>query len=197
MPIDPLSALSVAACVVQFVDFAHRIVSKGRQLYSSPNGALRDNEETETATKHLQSLAETLKESIEEIPPTKRAPPARANKRVKDEYRQEVRLRQICAECDDLSTELMQRLRDLKVPKGEEHRKWRSFRQALKSVWSKKEVDEMATKLDGLRKELDSQVLVLLRQVPVWFSSHHLTDFFQPAALQAFHYSKSETLGIS
>lgn len=117
MPIDPLSALSVAASVVQFVEFAHKIVSKGRQLYDSPNGALRDNEETETVTKRLQALTEMLKESMEEIPRTKRAPTARAAKRPKDEYRQEVRLRQIYAECNVLSTELMRRLRKLKVLK--------------------------------------------------------------------------------
>jgi hypothetical protein len=116
MPIDPLSALSVAASVVQFVEFAHKIVSKGRQLYDSPNGALHNNEETETITKRLQALTGMLKKSIEEIPRTKRAPTARAAKRLKDEYRQEVRLRQICAECNVLSTELM-RLRELKAPK--------------------------------------------------------------------------------
>ena len=163
MPLDPLSALSVAASVVQFVEFASKIVSKGKQLYDSPDGSLRDNEEAETATKRLQDLADSLKQSIEKVPQPKRAPTSSAHKTLKDQYRQEMRLRAICEECERMSTELLVRLRQLKVPKGENHRRWRSFRQALKSVWSKKGVDEMAGKLNGLRKELDTQVLVLLR----------------------------------
>jgi hypothetical protein len=186
MPLDPLSALSVAAAVVQFVEFTHKILSKGRQLYDSPNGALRDNEETETVTKRLQDLAETLKESIEKIPRTKRAPTSSAAKKLKDQYRQEVRLRQICAECDAMSIELLQHLRDLKVPKGQEHRRWRSFRQALKSVWSKKGVDDMANKLDGLRKELDTQVLVLLRQGVVFPFCYYWANIFKATGFQHF-----------
>jgi hypothetical protein len=72
-------------------------------------------------------------------------------------------LQDICDECAAVSADLIKHLRDLKVPKGQEHRKWKSFRHALKSVWSKNGVDEMAKRLSYLRQELDTHVLVLLR----------------------------------
>lgn len=192
MPLDPLSALSVAASVVQFVDFARKIVSKGKQLYKSPGGALRENEQTETATKRLQDLILKLKDSFN-TPGTQRDPPQSPvpwaaeesedakelserqdrQRRERQEYLQQeeeekerdLRLQEIYNECAAVSAELLKHLRDIKVPKGQEHRQWRSFRQALKSVWSKDGVDDMARRLSVLREELDTHVLVLLRQV--------------------------------
>ena len=52
-PLDPLSALPIGASVVQFVDFAYKIVLKGRELYDSPNRAIYNNEETETIAKRF------------------------------------------------------------------------------------------------------------------------------------------------
>lgn len=193
MPIDPLSALSVAASIVQFAEFAGKIVSKGKELYSSTSGALRENEETESATERLQLLALQTKDAwnharrstVRSLPP--QGPVllvAGENENAEDllirqnEQRQEReeylreekeqqeiqrRLEDICGACDRISTELLKHLRELKVPKGQEHREWRSFRHALKSVWSKKGVDEMARKLSELRSDMDTHVLVLLR----------------------------------
>jgi hypothetical protein len=63
MPLDPLSALSVAASVVQFIEFSVKIVSTSQQIHESSTGALRENDEVETAAKRLQELAGNLKSS--------------------------------------------------------------------------------------------------------------------------------------
>jgi hypothetical protein len=192
MPLDPLSALSVAASVVQFVDFAGKIVSKGKELYTSPSGALSENEWTETVTKRLQALTHNLHKSLyiaSEPRPEVQAPvpwvaaesenvdelslrqerqwQARKEylQQVEEEKQRKLSLQQICTEFARISDELLKHLRDLKVPKGQEHRKWKSFRHALKFVWSKSGVDEMARRLSVLREELDTHVLALLRQV--------------------------------
>jgi hypothetical protein len=194
MPLDPLSALSVAASVVQFADFAGKIVSKGKELYTSPSGALSENEWTETVTKRLQASTHNLYNSfqIASAPrPEVQAPvpwaaaesedadelslkqerqwQARKEylQQVEEEKQRKLSLQQICTECAAISAELLKHLPDLKVPKGQEHRKWKSFRHALKSVWSKSGVDEMARRLSVLREELDTHVLALLRQVHI------------------------------
>jgi hypothetical protein len=154
MLLDPLSALSVVASVVQFVDFANKIVSKGKHLYTSTDGVLQENADTETVTVRLQSLARRLKESLTQAGPIS-----------EDERSQQKRLQDICNECTGISKELLSHLGNLEVPKGTEHRRWKSFRQALKSVWTKSAIDEMARKLKSLRDELGTEVLVLLRQV--------------------------------
>ena len=46
-------------------------------------------------------------------------------------------------------------------------RRWKSLRQALKSVWSKAEVEEMARILHGFRSELQLRIMISLRYVPV------------------------------
>lgn len=161
MPLDPLSALSVAASIIQFVDFSSEIISKGKYLYNSSNGVLKENEQTETVTVRLQEMTRKLNESLRRSRinnPTTTQVPADPELQVQHE-----RLKEICQECSDASKELISRLGKLKVPTQTENRKWKSFRQALKSVWSKEAVDAMAKRLELLRNELDSQMLVLVR----------------------------------
>ncbi|KAF4633741.1 hypothetical protein G7Y89_g4367 [Cudoniella acicularis] len=50
----------------------------------------------------------------------------------------------------------------MKVSKGTGHRGWESFRKGLKAVWSNEKVDALSKKLERLRAELDSHVLLLL-----------------------------------
>ena len=54
-----------------------------------------------------------------------------------------------------------------------ENRKWKSFRQALKSVWSKQAIDEMAKRLEVLRADLDTHILEILR-----FVTSHREGFY-------------------
>jgi hypothetical protein len=61
---DPLSALSVAANIVQFVVYGIDIVSKGNQLCKSADGALAENVELETASLRLQRLSGTVQGSL-------------------------------------------------------------------------------------------------------------------------------------
>jgi flagellar motility protein MotE (MotC chaperone) len=150
MPLDPLSALSVAASAVQFVDFASKIVSKAKNIHGSPEGALRENRETETVTICLQEMADQLENS--DLSSTAQG---------LDDNEQ--RLRDICNEYSQITEQLVKRLGDLKVLRETNNRKWKSFRQALKSVWSKRDVDDMATRLDELRSELDTHIFVSLR----------------------------------
>jgi hypothetical protein len=151
MVLDPMSALSVAASAVQFVDFTRMIVCKSKDLYLSTDGVLQENKQTETVTMRLKELADSV--GVLATPPLSNSGSSRTNSR----------LQKICMECGSISTELLQRLHQLKLPDQSKHRKWKSFRQALKSVWSKREIDNMAKKLSDLRAELDTEVLILLK----------------------------------
>ncbi|KAF8855734.1 hypothetical protein BDZ45DRAFT_746174 [Acephala macrosclerotiorum] len=157
MPLDPLTALSVATSVIQVVDFSLKIVSKSRDLYRSNGGVLEENGETETVTIRPEDLTSRLQypEDIQD----------RTGQHGTDERTQHNRLRDICQECSEASDELIAFLGKLKVPKWSENRKWKSFRQALKSVWSKKAIDQMASRLEVLRAELDSHILEILRSL--------------------------------
>jgi hypothetical protein len=60
---DPLTAVSLAANVVQFVDFATRLVSAGNELRLSSKGALAINLEIEGVTKRLTETIRSVEAS--------------------------------------------------------------------------------------------------------------------------------------
>ncbi|PMD20004.1 hypothetical protein NA56DRAFT_705245 [Hyaloscypha hepaticicola] len=151
MPLDPLSALSVVASVVQFLDFSNKIVSKGVQAYKSSDGALIENAQIEEATQRLAQLSKNLETSM-----------------VSDQggvlSDTDQQLATICQSCVSVTSELITYLEKLKIPNWQQHRKWTSFRKALKSVWSTADLDRTVHRLDVLKGELETHVLVSLRQ---------------------------------
>jgi hypothetical protein len=151
---DPLSALSVAAAVVQLVDYGAGIVSKGTQLYKSVDGALGENIELETASIRLQQLSSGMQGSLSQ---------ARRDNTQGSPAQVDQHLEAMCNECVTVSQELVDKLETLKVPGDHPYKKWKSFRQALKSVWSKEKIEAIAERLCSLRAELNTHVVVSLR----------------------------------
>jgi hypothetical protein len=58
---DPLSAVGLAASIVQFVSFAHEIVSLGKEVYKSPTGVRQESAEIEAMLKDLSQLHQSLR----------------------------------------------------------------------------------------------------------------------------------------
>lgn len=56
MVVPPLDALTLAAAVVQFVDFSSRIISKGNEYHKSADRALVENEEVEVVATNIQEI---------------------------------------------------------------------------------------------------------------------------------------------
>jgi len=71
----------------------------------------------------------------------------------------EEELRVLCAKCDEVAQQLPDRLRKL-VVRPANLRQWKSIRKALKSVWSKSDIDALAERLDGYRRQLNTRFLV-------------------------------------
>jgi hypothetical protein len=150
---DPLSALGVAASVLQFVQFGSSLVSKSRQIYTQ--GTLLDHVECRRATSRLQGLAEQLGAHLNEL------------ESLGTLSSDSKALQAICGRCLELSTELLLRLNEIKVDENQRSRKWKSFRQALKSVCSKDKVDGIAGKLIACREELNLHLITCIKQVSI------------------------------
>lgn len=125
MVMDPLSALSLAATIVQLVDFTSKIVSKGYHIYNTTDTALPENAALEYIVTHLQNLNARLKH----------------HNRLSCATKDKQALEDLSTNCTMVANEVVSRLNKLKVANNAKHRKWKSFRQALKSVWSKEELD--------------------------------------------------------
>jgi hypothetical protein len=149
---DGLSALSVAASVAQFIEFGCSLVSKSHQIYKSTRGLSVQHAETENATNRLLELNTRLTISLDIDAQSGSYGP-----------RDSTSIREICRGCVDVSGELLKKLDKLRLSDDKRNRHWKSFRQALKSVWSKGAIDEIAKRLQSYKAELDAHILVSLR----------------------------------
>ena len=149
---DPFTAIGVASNVIQIVDFSTRLVSKGQKIYKSADGTLAENVDTDTVAKDLGLLNRKLQTSF-----------SRASKNGGDLNEDDQSLLHLCEKCHALSVELLSKLEKLKVIG--KHRKWKSARQALKSVCGKDDIEHFASRLGLYRDEINLNITVSLRSV--------------------------------
>lgn len=143
-----MTALSIASSAVQFVDFGIKILSKGHEIYASSSGALEENSQLQQAIETFRSREDHLKESlgIHTLVVPNQITSSEAN------------LLELCQNCLSVAKALSERLERLKVT-GTDHRKWKSIRQAIKSVWNKKELNAMRDSL--VRYKMDLLIYIL------------------------------------
>ncbi len=104
--LDPLTALSVAACVAQFVDFSIKLVSNGVELYH--HGTLANNNELEQATKDLTHLTE-------ELASTRQVAQYQPGFVTRLPSKDEMALKELAGSCKELGDQLLSALEDLKA----------------------------------------------------------------------------------
>lgn len=164
---DPLSALSIAASIAQFLEFGSRLVSNGLAIYKSPTGSLAEHVDKEEAIVRLVDLISRLEDCVTH---------ARHENNLKGT--ESSALYALCSKCNLVGEELLDRLEAVRV-RGK-NRIWKSFRQALSSVWTEEAINEKAKELASLRDELEFHILVDIRYV-----GHHFFEFEQTDPLIA------------
>jgi hypothetical protein len=115
-----------------------QIVGKTKEIYV--NGSVAANIDIEDLTKDLHTLALKLK-----LPPRGDTASQTINEQA---------LNEAYDHCIEISDDLIAHLKKLKGPGG--HRgKWKSFRQALEAVWTKKDVEEIASRISDSVAAID------------------------------------------
>ncbi|EGP87705.1 uncharacterized protein MYCGRDRAFT_71829 [Zymoseptoria tritici IPO323] len=142
---DPLTALSVAASVLQFVDFGAKLVGAGLEIYKSKEGATEQNLELEYLTKHTDAVVDKL--NIARISSGRLGP-------------SDASLQGLAERCRVLSTELVDLLATLKGAQSQ--RTWVAIRQALKVKWNEGRIEALRKRLDVIKSEISLQLLVML-----------------------------------
>jgi hypothetical protein len=145
---DPLTTLSVAGTVVQFVDFGSKIIRGGIEVYKSANGKLLFHEELEFITRDLTALTTKLSRPLRPTNPTALT-------------KTETALEKLCDSSNKAAEDLLLRLDKLKI-EGE-HRAWKSVRHAIKASWAQDEIDTVLDRLSRFKEELELHILVGLR----------------------------------
>jgi len=149
MVVDPFSALGVAGNIVQFLDFGSKLVSKGREIYSSADGSSITNVELEIISQDLHEITDSLAST----------PPFNS---IQISNLGDDEMRRLATSCKTVAEQLLGVVRDLKVDETCKHRRWKSFRQALKSVWKDGDIQSLQDRLDGFRGQLTIRLITIL-----------------------------------
>ena len=151
MVLDPFSALSLATNVVQFVQFGSHLISEAGELYHSATGSSVGNAELKKIYDQLDQLSARLaaSSSTDTFNITQRSPA-------------ENELRKIAASCQETCKELLDLVRDLSIGHGARGW-WRSFQQASRSAWKKKDIDALQKRLDEYRSSLTVHLAEIIR----------------------------------
>ena len=147
---EAVAALSLAANVVQFVDFGSRFLSLARNIYHSTqeNDLLYDLNQFGSELTTLQSVVRSLDTGGSN----------------------ESSMNRLAVECHEFATRMEEALEPLKPLKIVETQKQRdanktvkAFKMALRAIWKEDEIMSLQQKLDGLRSRLTLALLVVIR----------------------------------
>ena len=142
---EALAAFSLAGTILEFARFGIELLSDGRELYKSSQGALSANEQLELATSDLRALLVKLRSRDRPLV-------------IAQDEKDEETFQHILHRAEESAKELVERLQRLKV-KGAKSRKWESVRKAVQSVWTKDEVEALTKKLERFKDAVETHVL--------------------------------------
>jgi hypothetical protein len=142
-----LEAIGAAAAILQFVDFASKLLVTGYDIYKSQAGVTRQTIHTESLCTELQSISAQLNQA-----PT-------GNITLND---REQSLWRLADRAHDLAWHLGLLLDNLKLKKST-FRTWGAIRQSWRILHQKDKIAEMTAQLEEIRLLIDTNLLVLLR----------------------------------
>lgn len=146
---DPLTALSVAAAVVQFVDFSSKLLLTGVGIYKAASGAAEANEELGRHVENIQLLTSDI--VIASSTPQLMLS---AN---------EKKIIALAKRCQEISRTLLDLLEDLKVKGKGARRVVAAARQSIRSKVHADKIDNLRRALDSTRSDVNMGLLMVLR----------------------------------
>jgi hypothetical protein len=150
---DPLSALSLAGNIIQFVDFGARLFAEGQELYKSEAGKLKADEELELVINDLSALVRKIQKTVPHNAPD-------VSQADLDEDKQELTtFENICHETVKVAEEILTKLDKPKAVGTKGKRKLDVFRQIILRTWTKDEVDGLLKRLSTLKTALETRIM--------------------------------------
>jgi hypothetical protein len=155
MTMDALTVTSLAGTIAQLVDFGCKVTSSSTQIYRSADGSAVSETELNKVAKDMERLLKNVDDQFEQ----------RENKsgNKPDLSEDEVMEQMLAKECVTVIKELKSALE--KVMRSGNTSKWRSFRQALLSIWHKEQIDGIEKRLCRFREQLTFRLVLSLRYV--------------------------------
>ena len=151
--LDPLTAISLASAIVQFVDFGSKIVGGTVEIYKSVNGATKENAELEDITVNINQLNDKISMPTVAI----------AGEAISDD---ESILTGLALSSKAVAKDLLTLLRDLRGARGSgSHKVWESFRMAVtaQTPWNKEKIRGLERTLKEIQEAISHRLIVMMR----------------------------------
>jgi hypothetical protein len=136
---ESLAAFGLASNIVQFVDFGMKLISYGRELYSSAEGVLKENNTIEKIALDIKLMTQNLASGVNH-----------------DEA-----LQGLVTACNKLSHDLLAVLDTLKID-TEKDRRMEAMKKSLKSLQKRREIKGIYKRLCKVRDQVCSHLNYLL-----------------------------------
>ncbi|OJJ05862.1 hypothetical protein ASPVEDRAFT_45324 [Aspergillus versicolor CBS 583.65] len=143
---DPLSAVSLAGNVVQFLEFGVKLISKTHEIYKSGEGAEIRNIELDAIANDLVALNDRVRNRSRKV----------CEFAISED---EKSLQALTEQCNRVGDELISALESAKVQQS--RKMWKSVRQALKSVLGRDRIAELYHRLKQYREQIVVVLLVI------------------------------------
>ena len=150
--LDPLTALSLAGNVVQFVQFGCTLAAKAHEVYSSDSGTSEESLEMESVTSRLLGTVHDLESHLASVGSSTFPDTISKSSR---------RLLEIADACKMIAEDILRRLEAMKI--NQPPSVWNSVRSALRIMWTKDELDALMKRLKAYISELDTAILVSMK----------------------------------
>jgi hypothetical protein len=145
---DPLSAIGLASNVIQFVEFAGKLIGEAQEAYESVDGVSQRTANVENIAVDLLELYQQLKRSAWQAPSAQTSAA-------------ELQLQRLITESTQVAEKLLQIVQGLRGDGP--NKRWASVRHALASAWKQKDITALQSKLQEIRQQLDTTLLICVR----------------------------------
>lgn len=174
--LDPLSALSVAGNVIQFVEFGTRLVSTSLQLYRTKNFISHaDLREKASDMYKLSSVMQEQLKATEGFPKANAfLAPQAGNVALWNDTQYMSMLTRAVDRCASCAADLLAATETSNVQGS--HPKWESFRIALKAIMGETKVRALAQQLSEAERSMQLFLVLYIRSVGIC-ALHTNTDF--------------------
>lgn len=138
---DPLSAISFAGNIVQFLDYVAKAVFTFSEIRQSVEGSVKSNNELELISNDLKKFVGYLAGNLE--------------------LAQDAHWSNICTKCASLAVELLSILESCKASRGRDKR-LDSLKASIKVLAQRGKIRDLESRMRKLREEICARVTSLL-----------------------------------
>ncbi|KAF1837270.1 hypothetical protein BDW02DRAFT_175185 [Decorospora gaudefroyi] len=149
---EPLSAVSLASAVIQIVEFSSKVLQRTREIHTSADRTLRGTTVLEAAAANLNDLLRDIEETLRVTGVASDASGKAAD----------AQLIALAKDSQEVAKTLHATLHQVKRKKDGDKRN--AFSQGLRSVLKQSTITALKDRLNSIRKQIDTALLISLRQ---------------------------------